>query len=209
MAKKPEFIWDGNSDIVSSSRWITDGHTIIRKGVVPLSMQVTVKMKRAEDTVEVNGLYVDWKKVFGKTHWNRFNDAVEMDAAIQSLLDDAFTPSSVWKGERLKDTGLHTANGDRIMIGNELDADNRLRRTIVVIPAHCWDVIVRKGWHPVQRSRDFIIGDESMIGPAEVTFAFMRIRGTELCVDASGVRELADILNREDPAAQAEEREAA
>lgn len=211
MAKKPEFIWDGNSDIVSNAHWITDGHTIIKKGVYQPSMQVTVKMKRAEDTVEVNGLYVDWKVVSGKAHWGHFKDAGAMDEEIQSMLARMFGLPDWNAVEPLKDTGLHTASGDRIMIGSEQDDFEAgvWRRMIVVIPAHCWEVIVCKGWHPAQRSRDFIVGDKSMTEPGNVTFAFMRIRGEELCVDTGGVRELADILTRNKEKFQAAVREAA
>lgn len=209
MAKKPEFIWNGNSDVVSNGRWITDGHTIIKKGVVP-SMQVTVKMRRAEDTVEVNSLYVDWKVVFGKTHWGHFKDAGMMDEAIQSMLSGMFESTDWNDVEPLKDTGLHTASGDRVMIGNDYDeAVGAWRRVIVVIPSHCWKVIVEKGWHPVQRSRDFILGDKTMTELGDVSFAFMRMRGDEMNMSAPGVRELADILNRNEEEFMAAVQEAA
>ena len=203
MSKKPDFVWDGVSDIVSNAHWITDGYTIVKKGVVP-SMQVTVKMRRVEDTAAVNSLAVDWKTVAGKTHWGHFPTSAVMEEAIQNMLAGMFE-SLEWKDvEPLKDTGLHTASGDRIMIGNdEKGEDGAWRRMIVFIPSRCWDVIVRKCWHPVQRSRDFIVGDESMTEPGDVTFAFMRIRGEELCADAGGVRELADILTRNEEAFRA------
>lgn len=202
MAKKPEFVWDGNGDIISSGRWITDGHNIIKKGVVP-SMQVTIKMRKAEDTVEVNSPVFGWKIVRGKTQWGQWEDAGTMDEAVQSMLSNVFEDAEWSAVEKLKDTGLHTASGDRVMLGVDRNEDGSWQRMIVVIPSRCWDVIVCKGWHPVQRSRDFILGDTSMEKPEEVTFAFMRIRGEELCVDAGGVRELADILTRNEEAFRA------